>query len=232
MWGWVSPIAALVGAIGGPAAWYTVYRQRPRKMTLSYELQARPAFPGNRKAGKAVRFELDGRSFGDPHELSLYLRPDGRRDLKAEDFGDSGVFLDTGAPIVAILDQSKLDEGSVTVDQDSNTVKIAPQILKRGELASLSILVEGKPQAQFDAKLAEVSQQSFNHSDRVDGSRLSPGVVYGITGFAAAMLMLSGIIGWKTANTADTDPVPAKTVSGTDSGRSEQCASCAKWRSW
>jgi hypothetical protein len=201
MWNWVNFIAAALGAIGGPAAVYTIWSQRPRKLLLHYEIESRPAFPGHRRSG-SVEMEFENWEIDDPHQVTLYLRPDGRKDIRTSDYDNQKLTLVTGAPVVGVVDQSTLDQDSVEAPAKSEAVKIAPQILKRGELVSLVLLVQGKPDPSFEAKLAEVDVQPFDHT-QTTASRLSRGRLTAITGFAALMLFLSGVIGWNTARQAD-----------------------------
>jgi hypothetical protein len=201
VWNWVNFIAAALGAIGGPAAIYTIWKERPRKLLLHWEIESRPAFPSHRSSG-AVDMEFEKREVGDPYHLTLYIRPGGRKDIRASDFDDHELTLDAGARVVGVIDQGTLDQGSVKVFEKSRSVKIAPQVLKTGELVSLVLLVQGKPDANFDAKLADVDVEKFDHTVAT-GSRLSRGRLTLITGFAALMLILSGVIGWNTARQAD-----------------------------
>lgn len=202
MWQWVNFIAAALGAIGGPAAIWSIYRERPRELTLNYEIESRAAFPEHRKPDATVPLEFAKQEIDNPYGVQLYLRPDGHADIKASDFGQSDVTLHVEAPVVAVLDQDSLDADSVTVDAKLGIVKIGPQVLKRGELVVLSLLVNGKPDPRLDAKLADVMVSTFDHTNYSKG-RISRGVLYGVTSAAAVMLFLSGVLGYLAFQAAD-----------------------------
>lgn len=202
MFEWISLFAALLGAIGGPAAWIAIYHQRRKKSTLNFDVLDRPAFPASRALNREVSLEFENKKVDDPHQVTLYLRPDGPKDISRDRFADRDLTLDIGTSIIAVLDGSTLDGDSFTVDAKSNSVKISPQVLKKGELVSLSVLVQGKPLPRFHGKLEEVDVHPFNHSQcperRTSLGKWSAGI-----SLAAITLVMSGVIGWVANQQAD-----------------------------
>lgn len=203
MWNWINFVAAALGAIGGPAALWAIYLQRPPRLRLQYHIEDRPAFPGLRRQDESVEFELNDREAKDPHQVRLLLRPDGRRDIRSEHFDGQELTLHLGAPIVALLDEINLEDESVTVNSKAKSISIAPQLLKSGLFVSVTVVVDGKPEPKLIARLADVEVESFDLEEVSSKHRLSRKFIAAMTSIAATMLFLSGFVGWRAATQAN-----------------------------
>jgi hypothetical protein len=198
---WLSAIATLVGLASSVTAVVRAYRERTRPTKLQYEVIDRPAFPNQRMTKTPFSIEFDNSAIQDPNQVNLYLKADGPKDIRTTEFDGNELSFRLGAPLVALIDQTGFEEESIKGDAGDDFVRISPQLLKCGELLQATFVVDGKPSAKFEAKLADIKLVEFDHTIR-EPAVISRKWLMTLAVLSPLLLILSGVGGWYASNKA------------------------------
>lgn len=109
--------------------------------------------------GGLLEVSYEGSTIHDPHLTTLTIRNVGSRDVTSSSF-------DNGLPIVAKFNQkfyglaNSTDGMKVAVPENGSTadsaeISILPQLLKRGEIWALTVMLSGPAELTLDAPLID-----------------------------------------------------------------------------
>lgn len=132
-------------------------RENPRReMTFVYDVESLLAANAT-DVGLTVTY--DGRTVLDPHVLTIATKSIGRGDITTAmfDAGKSLSFTST-APLVAVLDTPEAAPISVldlVRDGETDSMLLAPTLIRKGDRALCRLLVEGRPELIVDSPLIE-----------------------------------------------------------------------------
>jgi hypothetical protein len=193
----ISVIVTVIGAIGGPVTGYLIFRQGQKPRKLGYDIQQRPSFPRNDGQASDFKIEIDGSPVADPHEVTLYLRPTGSKDIRLDDFQDD-LRLKLGAKLVAVLDRVGLKDG-VGEGADDREIKIERQLLKRNKLFEVSAIVDGDPAPKLIADLADVDLVKFDINDTDRETIVGRRTILAALTVGLVAMVIGGWVGWIAA---------------------------------
>lgn len=159
---WLVWVVGLV--IGSGITWYFSWKYGNRRRKLLFAWDAVQLRPNHEAAGGELKVSFEDMPVQDPYILKITLKNIGASDIATAHF-DEGRPLRVEFPdgYVSILDR---DMGAVeTVEQGQNFLDIQPILLKRGELITLDVLVNGPTTPQLVSKIIDTDIVSMNAKD-------------------------------------------------------------------
>ena len=145
-WGFVGVVVAvLIGTIGIWAA----FRAATPKMRLRYTLRHVMPLMTVRRAepdDDSLVVMLDGAKLQDPYVTTVVLAADGRQDIPEDAFSKQRpLVLDLGVPVKDVLSVTYEpgDAPMPDVVAEGSTLEIGPDLLHRGSVLTVAVLVDG-----------------------------------------------------------------------------------------
>jgi hypothetical protein len=145
--------------VAGVGVIYARKQSRPPRRVLRVDAPAPvPLLATESAAEIGIEVKRNGLALNDPRLITLTLDSDGDYDIARTAFDDNRpIAVDLGAPIIELLQQK-----GITASFDETTLRLGPDLIKKGSRASLLVLVDGPAStdslaAQIAASLIDVS---------------------------------------------------------------------------
>lgn len=185
-------VAAGAGLLGALVVLITWRLGAPRRV-LTYNMPVATSLLtthsqklGFEGAGLKVIYKDD--PLVNPYLVQLNVDSRSRRDIKSSDF-DQGksVIFDIGVPVKTVVGGITPSEpAAASADIEGNTVKLAPSLIKRGNVLRLNLLVDGRPTLSCQSSLIDVTVKRQEAGKRL----LWLYWISGLSAFATIVLVL------------------------------------------
>jgi len=148
---WISDtFLGMAGIIVGMTGVWAAFRAANPRQELAFQVNASvPLLTGHiDRPRDLVEVRVDGRILRNAQLIELRLVNRGRRDIPTEAFDQKRpLCIDVGAPIVKILNAVHSPHGlrHPRLDVLDNVLTVGPDLFKRGQEITVSLLVDGQP---------------------------------------------------------------------------------------
>ncbi|MFD5888228.1 hypothetical protein ACFWHQ_19905 [Streptomyces sp. NPDC060334] len=143
-------------AVGALAAWATMRSNNPKRK-VAWWVQSNTPLVGEQFAGGNLSVHFVGVSVANPRIVELLIANDGRRDITAGMFHNGeAIRFDFEADVCTVLDLTTSPSGSLppstntgawtiraTETSGESWLEIAPCLLRRGQLVTVTVLIDG-----------------------------------------------------------------------------------------
>jgi hypothetical protein len=157
---WV-PLGVFVALlVGVPVIWLT-WRLVFARMRLSYSVLQTPLMVRSEFGSQLRVIYGEGdreRQLGQARVVRLRLTSRSVKDIPTAAFDDGApLIVDLGTPVLAILGGEEPSQSSgLPITDDGDRVRIAPRLIKKGQIITINVLVDGIPHIRIVSPLIDV----------------------------------------------------------------------------
>jgi hypothetical protein len=158
LWGPLGVFLAVL--VGVPVVWLT-WRLVFARMRLSYSVLQTPLMERSEFGSQLRVIYGEGdreRQLDQARVVRLRLVSRSVKDIPTAAFADRApLIIDLGTPVLAILgDHEPTQPPRPSITEDGNQVQIMPRLIKRGQVITINVLVDGIPNIQVLSPLIDV----------------------------------------------------------------------------
>lgn len=141
---WIGIIVTAVGVAATVGiGWWQVRKANPKRQ-ISYAVEVTPLL-ADAAARDAVQVAVAGEALKNPHIVRLSVRSDSRVDIASDSFDQQkALAFDFGSPVQTLVD-AEWSGIRLTIGR-GNVLEMEPQLIKPGDRASVSVIVDGAPE--------------------------------------------------------------------------------------
>jgi hypothetical protein len=161
-------VALFVVAVATLVFTYALWRAgNPRReIVYSTPVVAALLSGAGRVAGDKIAVTVNGKAVLAPYLVELLIESRSRRDIRSADF-DQGkpLVFEVIASCAELTDmRGQVDTGNVHVD--GGEITIAPCLIRKGIIARMQFMTDGKPDVRYHSPLVDVSVRESSYEPR------------------------------------------------------------------